>query len=195
MAAVVAAAVVALALITASVVYLTRGDSGSDDSAGGEPSPSQSSSSSPETSPTPTDEPSDEEATDYPTPDVPSDDPDESPSDVPLPSFLLRVGDCFDQSEESEGAVIDRECDESHDAEVVSRKKLTGDYSTNDAVRDKADSMCRTLLRNKAAKQPRGTVGGTLITYPKAENAGTALSYVTCSLTAGKGKQLSKPLV
>ncbi|MFI7244858.1 hypothetical protein [Streptomyces qinglanensis] len=195
MAAVVAAAVVALALITASVVYLTRGDSDSDSSADGKPSPSPSSSSSPEPSPTPTDEPSDEEATDYPDPDEPSEDPDESPSDVPLPSFLLRVGDCFDESEEREGAIIDRDCDESHDAEVVSRKKLTGDYSTDGAVRSKADSMCRTLLRDKAAKQPRGTVGGTLITYPKAENAGTALSYVTCSLTAGKGKQLSKPLV
>ncbi|MBO8191815.1 hypothetical protein ITI46_08990 [Streptomyces oryzae] len=202
MAAVAAAAVVALALITASVLYLTRGDSDTSDSADKKPTTGQSPSPSDESG-EPTGEPSEEPSedggeTDFPSPgeddDVPSDDPDESPSDVPLPSFLLRKGDCYDRSKEREGAVVTRDCDKSHDAEVVSRKRLSGSYTTDDAVRRKADSMCRTVLRDKAAKQPSGTVGGTLISYPKAKNAGTGLSYVICSLTAGKGKKLSKPL-
>ncbi|MFI8848959.1 hypothetical protein ACIGW3_01975 [Streptomyces sp. NPDC053499] len=198
-AAIVAAAVIAVALITASVVFLTRGDSDNSASGDGKPSTSPSASSE-EPSATPSGEPSEDgDATGFPTPgeddDLPSNEPDDDSSEVPLPSFLLRVGDCYDRSEEREGAVLTRDCDKSHDAEVVSRKKLTGTYSTDSAVRRKADSLCRTSLRSKAAKQPPGTVGGTLISYPKARNAGKSLSYVTCSLTAGKGKKLSKPLV
>ncbi|MGP3977627.1 hypothetical protein ACTWQF_27155 [Streptomyces sp. 8N114] len=202
MAAVVAAAVVALALITASVLYLTGGDSGTGDSADGKPPSTVSPSPSDEPG-EPTEEPSetpseDSEATDFPTPgeddELPSASPDTDSSDVPLPAFLLHEGDCYNRSKEREGSVVTRDCDTSHDAEVVSRKKLTGSYGTDDAVRREADSMCRTTLRNKAAKQPAGTVGGTLISYPKSKNAGTGFSYVICSLTAGKGKKLSKPL-
>ncbi|MBO8202548.1 hypothetical protein JW613_30325 [Streptomyces smyrnaeus] len=203
MAAVVVAAVVAIALITASVVFMTRDDWDTDASAEGKPSASQSPSPSPSASDEPSGIPSEEpspsgEATEFPGPgedDEPSEEPDQDASDVPLPSFLLRVGDCYDRSKEREAAVVNRDCDKPHDAEVVSRKKLTGTYSTDGAVRSKADSMCRTLLRNKAAKQPAGTVGGTLISYPKSKNVGKAFSYVTCSLTAGKGKKLHKPLV
>ncbi|MGP3987077.1 hypothetical protein [Streptomyces sp. 3N207] len=198
MAAVVAAAVLALALITASVLYLTRGDSGTGDSADRKPPATASPSPSDEPG-EPTETPSEDgEATDFPTPgedgELPSASPDNDSSDVPLPAFLLHEGDCYNRSKEREGSVVTRDCDTSHDAEVVSRKKLTGSYSTDDAVRREADSMCRTTLRNKAAKQPPGTVGGTLISYPKSKNSGTGFSYVICSLTAGKGKKLSKPL-
>ncbi|WP_369200051.1 hypothetical protein [Streptomyces sp. PU-14G] len=197
-AAIVAAAVVALALITASVVYLTGGDSDKGKTADGKPSASQSPSVPEEEPQDPTESPDDGDATDFPTPgeddDPPSEEPDEGASDVPLPSFLLQEGDCYDRSKEREGAVETRECDSPHDAEVVSRKKITGDYGTDDAVRQKADSLCRSSLRDKAAKQPGGTVGGTLISYPKAKNVGNGFDYVTCSLTAGKDQKLNKPL-
>lgn len=196
-AAVVAAAVVALALITASVLYLTRDGSQADNKADDKPSTSPAvPSDEPDTEPS--SEPSGDSSTDFPDldeDDEPSEEPDEGASDVPLPTFLLQVGDCYDRSEEREGAVERRDCDGPHDAEVVSREKITGDYSTDSGVRLEADSLCRSSLRNKAAKQPSGTVGGTLITYPKAENVGTSFSYVTCSLTAGKNKKLQKPLV
>ncbi|RCG23170.1 hypothetical protein DTL70_14790 [Streptomyces diacarni] len=196
----VAVAVVALALITASVIYLTGGDSDKDETADGKPSASQPpppSEPEPETQ-EPTEIPDDGDATDFPDPgegDDPSEDPDEGAGDVPLPSFLLQEGDCYDRSEEREGAVETKDCDSPHDAEVVSRKKITGDYGTDSAVRQKADSLCRSSLRDKAAEQPSGTVGGTLISYPKAENVGNGFDYVTCSLTAGKDQKLDKPLV
>lgn len=193
----VAAAVVALALITASVLYLTRGDSGKDDRADDKPSAAHSPSPSEEGTDLPSEDPDDGGATDFPAPgedDLPSEDPDEDASDVPLPSFLLQVGDCYDRSTKREGSVETRECDSPHDAEVVTRKKITGDYSTDDAVQQKADSLCRSPLRDKAAKQPNGTVGGTLISYPKAQNVGKGFDYVTCSLTAGKDQKLHKPL-
>ncbi|WP_173873912.1 hypothetical protein SALCHL_005925 [Streptomyces albus subsp. chlorinus] len=199
MAAVVAAAVVALALITASVLYLTGGDGGKSESAGDKPSSSRTPSHYEEETGQPSTEPSDDgQATDFPAPGeedgLPSEEPDDSVSDVPLPSFLLQVGDCYDRSAEREGAVETRDCDGPHDAEVVSRKKITGDYGTDDAVRRRADALCRSVLRDKAAKQPGGTVGGTLISYPKAENVGRGFDHVTCSLTAGKGEKLNRPL-
>ncbi|RCG21709.1 hypothetical protein DQ392_08340 [Streptomyces reniochalinae] len=191
-------AAVALALITASVVYLTGGDSDEGEAADGKPSASQSSSPSEQETREPTESPDDDgDATDFPDPgeeDDPSEGPDEGAGDVPLPSFLLQEGDCYDRSEEREGAVETRDCDSPHDAEVVSRKKITGDYGTDGAVRQKADSLCRSSLRDKAAEQPSGTVGGTLISYPKAENVGKGFDYVTCSLTAGKDHKLDKPL-
>ncbi|UNT00337.1 hypothetical protein MMF93_30645 [Streptomyces tubbatahanensis] len=197
-AAIVAVAVVALALITASVIYLTGGDSDKSEAVDGKPSASQPPSPSEPETQDPTEIPNDGDATDFPEPgegDEPSEEPDEGADDVPLPSFLLQEGDCYDRSEEREGAVETKDCDSPHDAEVVSRKKITGDYGTDSAVRQKADSLCRSSLRDKAAEQPSGTVGGTLISYPKAENVGNGFDYVTCSLTAGKDQKLDKPLV
>lgn len=203
-AAVVAAAVVAVALVTAGVVFLTGADDGKDKTAGkGEPPASSTEKPSGERSEESSDGPADDgSATDFPTPDWedglpskgPDKDPDESASDVPLPSFMLQVGDCYDRSDKA-GSVETRECDGAHDAEVVSRKKITGDYGTDSAVRRKADSLCRSSLKDKAAKQPGGVIGGTLISYPKASGVNGGINSVTCSLTAGKGKKLHKPLV
>ena len=199
-AAVLTAAVVALALVTASVVFLTGAEGGQDETAGegGSPSPStRAPSGGPdgESSDGPAD---DGAATDFPAPGpedgLPSEESGGGAEDVPLPSFMLRVGDCYDRSDKA-GSVETRECDVAHDAEVVSRKKITGDYETDSAVRRQADSVCRSSLKNKAAKQPRGTIGGTLISYPKAKSVNADVSSVTCSLTAGEGKKLHKPLV
>lgn len=201
MAAIVVAAVLAVALITAGVVFLTKGDDEPDKGAKGTPGgPGSSQSPTPsEEESAPSEEPEDDgAATDFPTPgedDVPSSEPSEGASDVPLPSFMLKVGDCYNRSDKGAGAVETRDCDGAHDAEVVSRKKITGDYTSDSEVRNKADSLCRDSLRSKAGKQPRGTVGGTLISYPKAKGVGAGIDYVTCSLTAGEGKKLHKPLV
>nr|WP_241265707.1 hypothetical protein [Streptomyces boncukensis] len=124
-------------------------------------------------------------------------------SGVPLPSFLLSVGDCYDRADEgegedegaSEGRVETRDCGEAHDAEVVSRKTIEGSFDTDAQVAEEAESLCRTALRAKARRQPSGTVGGTLISYPKARGVNAGIDRVTCSLTAGKGKKLHKPLL
>ncbi|WP_344566745.1 hypothetical protein [Streptomyces axinellae] len=194
----VAAAVAALALITASVVFLTGAEDGKDKTSGkGGPPASSTTADGPgkESS----DEPADDgAATDFPAPDpgdgLPSQESGEGAGGASLPSFMLQVGDCYDRSGKA-GSVEPRECDTPHDAEVVSRKKITGDYATDSAVRRQAGSVCRSSLKNKAAMQPRGAVGGTLVSYPKAKSVNSGISSVTCSLTAGEGKKLYKPLV
>ncbi|MDJ1132935.1 hypothetical protein [Streptomyces iconiensis] len=201
---IVAAAVVALALITAGIVFLTGGDGGTGKSADGKPGgPSSSGRPTPsqeESEGAPSAEPDDGgAATDFPTPGpsggLPSGEPSGGTGDLALPSFMLKAGDCYDRSDKGQGSVETRDCDSAHDAEVVSRKKITGDYGSDDAVRRKADSLCRDTLKNKARQQPRGTVGGTLISYPKARGMNAGIDHVTCSLTAGQGKKLHKPLV
>lgn len=199
-AAIVVAAVLAVALITAGIVFLTGDDGGTGKDAKGTPGgPGSSQPSTPSEEPeSPSEEPDDGEATDFPTPgeesDYPSSEPSEDVSDRPLPSFMLKVGDCYNRSDEGEGTVEARDCGSPHDAEVVSSKKITGDYSSDAEVRRKADSLCRVPLRDKARQQPRGTVGGTLISFPKARGVSAGINNVTCSLTAGEGKKLNKPL-
>ncbi len=196
--AVVATVVIVAALVTAGIVFLGGGsDDGGGADAGPSPSASPTAEPSPEDSGTESDEPDapdDGAATDFPDPDEDDDLSSDEPDDTELPSFLLQVGDCFDTAGKSAGGVRKKSCDGAHEAEVVSREELTGDYTSDSAVRSKADSLCREPLRDKAAEQPGGTVGGTLVSYPKAKGVEAGFTSVTCSLTAGKGKKLHKPL-
>ncbi|WP_301127015.1 hypothetical protein [Streptomyces cacaoi] len=198
MVAVVATVVIVAALVTAGIVFLGGGsDDGGGADAGPSPSASPTAEPSPEDSGTESDEPDapdDGAATDFPDPDEDDDLSSDEPDDTELPSFLLQVGDCFDTAGKSAGGVRKKSCDGAHEAEVVSREELTGDYTSDSAVRSKADSLCREPLRDKAAEQPGGTVGGTLVSYPKAKGVEAGFTSVTCSLTAGKGKKLHKPL-
>ncbi|MCT2591469.1 hypothetical protein LHJ74_16430 [Streptomyces sp. N2-109] len=193
MTAIVVAAVVAVALIAGAVLALDGGD-GKDTAADDSPSPSASS-SSPEPEPTgiPTEEPDDyptEEPDDYPTeeesPDFESILP--TPSSGPRPAYQMEVGDCFDVEKDKNGQAEPADCSAAHDAEVVHQEKLTREYDTDSAVRDAADSLCETPMKNEA--RGHSAVGGTLVQYPRASGTRLGLRTVTCSLTAGEGKKL-----
>ncbi|WP_016905709.1 MULTISPECIES: hypothetical protein [Streptomyces] len=194
-AAIAAAAVVVVALVVAGVVVLSGG--GDDDKADDKPSPTVSESSTPPEelpSDDPADDPLDDPATEFPE-DEPSDEPSSDPSNVPLPSWLLQEGDCFDlPDDDTGGKVLMRECDESHYGEVVKRVKIEGNYDTDSEVRKKASSLCEKPLRDKGNKQDPGKVSRTLVSYPKAAGVDSGINYVTCSLTAAEGKKLKEPL-
>ncbi|MFG3254995.1 hypothetical protein [Streptomyces sp. NPDC048172] len=207
MAGAVVAGVLALSLLTAGILFLAGGDGEGravsdapvDGSSSAGAAPGGGGASGPDATPTGDPVPDDDgAATDFPDPDpsgaLPTGDPGDGASDITLPSFLLRKGACYDLSGKREGQVETRDCAAAHDAEVVARKRIQGSFEKDAAVAEKAESLCRPVLRTTAKRQPGGTVGGTLVSYPKAEGVNAGLDRVTCSLTAGKGKKLHKPL-
>lgn len=196
MIAIVVAAVVAVALIAGSVLLLTGGED--EDTADDPPSPIASRSSE---TPEPTGSPF-EEPEDYPS-EEPEDDPSDTaspdfeelmptPTEGPVPAYQLEVGDCFDIPEGRDGHGEPVECSAAHDAEVVHQEKLTDDYDSDADVREAADSLCKTPMKDKAAGHSE--VAGTLVQFPKASGLKLGMRTVTCSLTAGDGKKLSKGL-
>ncbi|WP_344525048.1 hypothetical protein [Streptomyces albiaxialis] len=198
-------AVLALSLVTAGALFLAGGD-GEGRTANEGPAVGGSSAES-----APDGREPDSPAPGVPAPDGSAPGPKESPapdgtptgtpvpdgdgvSGIVLPSFLLRTGDCYDRSDKGEGQVETRDCATAHDAEVVARKRIRGSFDKDAEVAEKAEALCRSVLRTKAGRQPGGTVGGSLVSYPKAKGVNAGLDRVTCSLTAGKGKKLHKPL-
>lgn len=194
------AAVLVAAVVVGGVVFLGSDDDddtvADDRASSSSPSedPESPSSDAPDGPDLPEDDPTDGFPSDEPTEDdVPDGGDPGDGTDVPVPPFLLQVGDCYDRSDD-EGQVERRDCESAHEAEVVSRKRLTGSYDTDTEVQEKAESLCETSLDSKAKEQPSGTVGGTLVSYPRAEGLDSGINWVTCALTAGKGKKLHKPL-
>ncbi|MFF0431299.1 hypothetical protein ACFYU9_03570 [Streptomyces sp. NPDC004327] len=112
------------------------------------------------------------------------------------PYDTLRVGDCFDIARDAPGTVVPRGCDTPHDAEVVARPLLTGDYADDRAVRDTAAALCRPLLRAKAADQPLGTRWTTFVQYPYRTSYLLGEDRIACSLAtpSGTGRKLTTHL-
>ncbi|WP_328497938.1 hypothetical protein OHS59_38460 [Streptomyces sp. NBC_00414] len=140
-------------------------------------------------------------------PSLPSGVPSELPSGVEsflpslagdeVPYYMLRTGDCFDIDDDRPGQAVKRSCGGKHDAEVVKVTELEGAYTTDAALKKAASGLCQEPLDDKAAKQPTGTVRGTLVQYPDPAGFKIGIDKVTCSLAANAGegdRKLTKPL-
>ncbi|MEU5340696.1 hypothetical protein AB0H18_07630 [Streptomyces sp. NPDC020766] len=144
-------------------------------------------------------------------PSLPTKVPSGLPSDVPtdldsflpslagdeVPYYMLRTGDCFNIDDTKPGQAAKRSCRAAHDAEVVKVAELEGTYTTDAALKKAASALCAKPLDTKAAKQPAGTVRGTLVQYPDPTGFELGIDKVACSLAAdvGAGKRkLTKPL-
>ncbi|MFH8466995.1 hypothetical protein [Streptomyces sp. NPDC017991] len=114
-----------------------------------------------------------------------------------VPYYMLRAGDCFDIDGGRPGQAVKRPCDQKHDAEVVTVAELEGAYTTDAALKKAASGLCRDALDSKAAKQPAGTVRGTLVQYPDPAGFEVGIDNVACSLAADGAegnRKLTKPL-
>ncbi|MFD3376823.1 MULTISPECIES: hypothetical protein [unclassified Streptomyces] len=144
-------------------------------------------------------------------PSLPTGVPSRLPSDVPtdldsllpslagddVPYYMLQTGDCFNIDDTKPGQAAKRSCRAAHDAEVVKVAELEGTYTTDAALKKAASALCAKPLDTKAAKQPAGTVRGTLVQYPDPTGFKLGIDKVACSLAAdvGAGKRkLTKPL-
>lgn len=197
------AVIVAIGAVSAVVMVATSGDgssdkeppSESDSTTGGLPSPSLS---------IPSELPS--ELPSLPT-DVPSNLPSGLPTDLEsllpslasdeVPYYMLRTGECFNIDDSKPGQATKRSCNAAHDAEVVKLAELEGTYPTDAALKKAASELCAKPLDTKAAKQPTGTVRGTLVQYPDLTGFKLGIDKVACSLAAEVGvgnRKLTKPL-
>ncbi|WP_229702531.1 hypothetical protein [Streptomyces albiflavescens] len=114
-----------------------------------------------------------------------------------VPYYMLKKGDCFDTFDSLPGQAAKRSCTKPHDAEVVKVAELNGSYSTDSALKKAASALCESTLERKAARQPAGTVLGTLVQYPDSSGYKIGIDNVACSLAADIGKgthKLTKPL-
>ncbi|MCZ4509628.1 hypothetical protein O3Q52_15770 [Streptomyces sp. ActVer] len=114
-----------------------------------------------------------------------------------VPYYMLQTGDCFNIDGTKPGQAAKRSCRAAHDAEVVKVAELQGTYTTDAALKKAASALCAKPLDTKAAKQPTGTVRGTLVQYPDPTGFKLGIDKVACSLAAdvGAGKRkLTKPL-
>ncbi|MFI6937990.1 hypothetical protein ACIBI4_01850 [Streptomyces sp. NPDC050418] len=201
------AAIVAVGAIAAVVLFVTGED--------GDPGDGKSPTASATKKPTPSLSVPSELPTDIPTEvpsglpsglptDIPTDFPSSFPSDFASPApvgetpyFLLKAGDCFDVGKQAQGYAIKKSCTKAHDAEIVKIGELKGSYTSSTAIRNAATNLCQGPLDRKAARQPRGTVRGTLVQYPDTSGFKAGIDSVACSLsgdTKAGGRKLTGPL-
>jgi hypothetical protein len=120
-----------------------------------------------------------------------------SPAGDEVPYYMLQTGDCFNIDDSRPGQATKRSCGAAHDAEVVKVAELEGTYTTDAALKKAASDLCAKPLDTKAAKQPAGTVRGTLVQYPDPTGFELGIDNVACSLAADVGegnRKLTKPL-
>ncbi|MGW0820696.1 hypothetical protein [Streptomyces sp. NPDC002845] len=120
-----------------------------------------------------------------------------SPAGDEVPYYMLKAGDCFNLNDSRPGQAAKRSCSKPHDAEVVKVAELEGGYTTDAALKKAASTLCEETLQGKAARQPAGTVRGTLVQYPDPQSYELGIDNVACSLSAdvgGGGRKLTKPL-
>jgi hypothetical protein len=135
--------------------------------------------------------PSDDPTLDLPT-DQPSDDPtdtaDPTPTEKLVPYVVLSPGQCFDAPTltPSVDKVTTRSCSSAHDAQVVANETLSGSFSSDLEIQNKALSLCEADARKHLPQDGRTyypyALFPKLITY-QVQNRKT----VTCSLTRNNG--------
>ncbi|MGP4051294.1 hypothetical protein [Streptomyces sp. 2A115] len=197
------AVLVAIGAVAAVVLVATSGDGSSDKNPPAESSATTGRLPTPSLS-IPSEVPS--QLPSLPT-DVPSNLPSDLPSDLDsllpslagdeVPYYMLRTGDCFDIDDSRPGQASKRSCRAAHDAEVVKVAELEGTYTTDAALKKAASDLCEKPLDTKAARQPAGTVRGTLVQYPDPSGFEIGIDNVACSLAADVGegnRKLTKPL-
>ncbi|MEU5216776.1 hypothetical protein AB0G79_11330 [Streptomyces sp. NPDC020807] len=102
----------------------------------------------------------------------------------PVSFEALRVGQCFDIDRAAPGTALRRACDTPHQAEMVARPRLTGEYPDDRTIQAAATALCRVPLREKAAQQPAGTHWTTFVQFPYRTSYLLGADTVACSLVA-----------
>jgi len=130
--------------------------------------------------------------TDDPTLDLPTDEPtdtaDPTPTEKLVPYVVLSPGKCFDAPTltPSVTKVTTRSCSSAHDAQVVANETLSGTFSTDLEIQEKALSLCTTDAKKHLPADGRTyypyALFPKLVTY-QLQNRKT----VTCSLTRNNG--------
>ncbi|GAB3974814.1 hypothetical protein GCM10028832_31150 [Streptomyces sparsus] len=192
------AVVLGIAVAIGVVLLVSSGDddkakASTDTSASPEPEESAST----DAYPTPTDEPTSIPSLDLPSPTADRD----STAPTAIPYVVLPPGTCFNHpSLNSKATGLERRsCNESHDAEVISNRKLTGDYATNTAVQTAALGLCEKDARARLQKVPQdGTLYYPFALFPmKVTYELQGKDTVSCAMTLSNtkdGKQLKAPL-
>jgi hypothetical protein len=185
--------VVVLALIIGGLVFLTGGD---------EESPVADSTPQPSISGIPT--PS---VPEIPTPTfsgLPSFDPSDlfptgDPTSTDIPYVVLDPGECFNtpglNNDVEEVETVS--CGKSHDGEVISNETLSGTFTTESELADKAGDLCESKANSVARKQADGRTYYNYVLYPVLSTYNDGKRTVSCSLTLSNtkgGKQLTSPL-
>ncbi|MBY8876616.1 hypothetical protein [Actinacidiphila acidipaludis] len=129
---------------------------------------------------------------DDPTLDLPSDEPTETVAPTPteklVPYVVLSPGKCFDAPTltPSVSKVTTRSCGSAHDAQVVANETLSGSFTSDLEIQNKALSLCETDARKHLPADGRTyypyALFPKLVTY-QLQNRKT----VTCSLTRNNG--------
>lgn len=131
--------------------------------------------------------PSDDPTLDLPT-DEPSDTADPTPTEKLVPYVVLSPGKCFDAPTLSPSVdkVTTRSCSSAHDAQVVANETLSGTFSSDLEIQNKALSLCESDARKHLPQDGRTyypyALFPKLVTY-QLQNRKT----VTCSLTRNNG--------
>ncbi|MGY0062617.1 hypothetical protein ACWY4P_39805 [Streptomyces sp. LZ34] len=122
------------------------------------------------------------------------------PADL-VPYVVLKPGECFDHPslDSSVTKVEKRGCNGPHDGEVVANETLTGDFSTEKAIQDKALTLCETDAKERLKSIPND--GRLYYYYALYPALGTyrirGEDQISCALTLSSGpngKKLTKPL-
>ena len=130
--------------------------------------------------------PSDDPTLDLPT-DEPSE-PDPTPTEKLVPYVVLSPGQCFDAPTltKTVDKVTTRSCSSAHDAQVVANETLSGTFSSDIEIQNKALSLCESDARKHLPADGRTyypyALFPKLITYQVQHR-----KTVTCSLTRNNG--------
>ncbi|HEY5836913.1 hypothetical protein [Streptomyces sp.] len=192
-------AVVVIGAIIGGVALAVGSDSKKDDTAKPTGNPSITLPSDlPSSLPTPTFTlPTETPSLDLPT-DLPSYTPSATPTEKVVPYVVLAPGKCFDAPTLSPTVdeVTTRSCSSAHDAQVVANETLSGSFSSDTEIQNKALELCTADARKHLPADGRTyypyALFPKLVTYQLQSR-----KTVTCSLTRNNGtngKKLYSPL-
>ncbi|RLV08284.1 hypothetical protein CTZ27_05560 [Streptomyces griseocarneus] len=186
MAAIVVAAVLVAGIVVGGLVLAFKNPSHKS-SAGKAPSPSASSEQS-----APATEPGDE-------PSATPSEADDSGLDQRVPYVVLKPGECFDHPSLHSGisVVTKQSCSGTHDGEVISNATLSGSFDTEQAIQDKAKSLCEADAQKRVSSITDGRTYYSYVLYPAKRTYDRGQNQITCSITRSitpGGAKLTEPL-
>ncbi|MGP3951114.1 hypothetical protein [Streptomyces sp. 7N604] len=123
-----------------------------------------------------------------------------SPGDL-VPFVVLKPGQCFDHPalDRSVAHIVTRSCGAAHDGEVIANKRLTGSYSSDAQLQEKALALCETAVAERMKSIPEdGRQYFNYALYPSLDTYRIRQEKrISCALTLSNrlgGKKLTKPL-
>ncbi|MEU8823850.1 hypothetical protein [Streptomyces sp. NPDC048636] len=213
--AIVVASVVAIAVVVGAIALGSQGDDDGDRAAADETPSASASRSATATPSAPSASPSGPSGSEdpgqgAPFDDVPKGDPDSGTSPeasesaepgARVPYVALKPGTCFDHPamDSSVSKIEKRSCSGGHDGEVIANETLTGDFSSEKAIQQKALALCAVDAKKRLRKIPND--GRNYYYYALYPALGTysvqGEDTVSCALTLSSGldgTKLHKPL-